>query len=155
MNLSDKILELRKANGLSQEQLSEKVGVSRQSVSKWECGESLPEIEKLIQLSIVLNVTTDYLLKPNDMDELSIRTEMLEKQQQSLLDENRKKSIKRYRFLSCTIIYLVTFALIVIFRFALFQFHEYIALPGVTGYFVILAIATALAISVNMRYEQR
>lgn len=40
MNLSEKILELRKANGLSQEQLSEKIGVSRQSVSKWECGVS-------------------------------------------------------------------------------------------------------------------
>lgn len=155
MNLSEKILELRKANGLSQEQLSEKLGVSRQSVSKWECGESLPELEKLILLSKVFHVTTDYLLKPNEVDELSIRTDTLEKQQQSMLAETRKKSIIRYRILSCTVIYLITFAMFLIFRFALFQFHEYIGLPGVSGYIVILAIATALAIFVNMRYERR
>lgn len=123
-------------------------------MSKWECGESLPELEKLTQLSKVFNVTTDYLLKPSEVDELSIRTQVLEKQQQSLLAESRKKSITRYRILSCTIISLVTFAMFIIFRFALFQFHEYIGLPGVTGYIVILAIAAAIAISANMRHER-
>lgn len=62
MNLSEKIFELRKARGLSQEQLAEKLGVSRQSVSKWELGESSPETERLTVLSKVFNVTTDYLL---------------------------------------------------------------------------------------------
>lgn len=62
MELSDNILQLRKALGLSQEQLAEQVGVSRQSISKWETGQSAPELEKLILLSRVFGVSTDQLL---------------------------------------------------------------------------------------------
>lgn len=79
MEISEKILQLRKANSLTQEELAEKLNVSRQSVSKWESGQTIPELEKLIALSEVFQVTTDYLLKPSELDELSIKTEILEK----------------------------------------------------------------------------
>ena len=62
MKLHDKIYELRKKEGLSQEALAEKLGVSRQSVSKWETGEATPEVSKLLSLSKLFGVTTDYLL---------------------------------------------------------------------------------------------
>ena len=62
MKLNDKIYELRKKEGLSQEALSEKLGVSRQSVSKWETGEATPEVSKLLAISKLFGVTTDYLL---------------------------------------------------------------------------------------------
>lgn len=62
MELSEKILQLRKALGLSQEQLAEQVGVSRQSISKWETGQSVPELEKLVALSRIFAVSTDELL---------------------------------------------------------------------------------------------
>ena len=62
MELSNNILQLRKALGLSQEQLAEQVGVSRQSISKWETGQSVPELEKLVALSRVFGVSTDELL---------------------------------------------------------------------------------------------
>ena len=68
MNLSKKIYELRKAHGMSQEQLAEKLNVSRQSISKWESGESSPEIERLIELSDVFDVSTDYLLKSSEVE---------------------------------------------------------------------------------------
>ena len=84
MNLSKKIYELRKASGMSQEQLAEKINVSRQSISKWESGESSPEIERLIELSNVFDVSTDYLLKSSEVDELTIQTERLEKGQNDL-----------------------------------------------------------------------
>ena len=71
MNLSTKIYELRKAKGMSQEKLAELVGVSRQSISKWESGETIPELERLVELSRIFEVTTDYLLKPGEMDELT------------------------------------------------------------------------------------
>ena len=64
MEISEKVLQLRKANNLTQEELAEKLNVSRQSVSKWESGQTIPELEKLIALSEVFQVTTDYLLKP-------------------------------------------------------------------------------------------
>ncbi|MDE6739841.1 MAG: helix-turn-helix domain-containing protein, partial [Lachnospiraceae bacterium] len=111
MNLSKKIYEMRKAHGLSQEQLAEKLGVSRQSVSKWESGESIPELERLVEISKVFNVTTDYLLKESEVDELTIRTEMLERQQQSLLSEAKKTERRRCRLLRCTVVYLIAYAL--------------------------------------------
>ena len=63
MILADKIIDLRKKNGLSQEELAEKMGVSRQSVSKWEGAQSVPDLNKIIMLSEIFGVTTDYLLK--------------------------------------------------------------------------------------------
>lgn len=155
MNLSKKVFELRKANGLSQEQLAEKLSVSRQSVSKWESGESIPELERLVVMGKIFDVTTDYLLKESDVDELTIRTEMLEKQQQSLLLKTRKADIRRYRMLSCTTILLITFAIVLIFRFTLFKFQEQIGLPGITGYIVIVAVAIAAAITINIQHEKK
>lgn len=61
--LSEKIYTLRRKSGLSQEQLAEIIGVSRQAISKWEGGLSVPESEKLIAISECFNVTLDYLLK--------------------------------------------------------------------------------------------
>ena len=63
MNIANRIQTLRKSRGLSQEELADKIGVSRQAVSKWESEQSFPDIEKIILLSDYFNVTTDYLLK--------------------------------------------------------------------------------------------
>ncbi len=62
MKLHEKIFNQRKLKGMSQEELAEKVGVSRQAVSKWETGEAQPEITKLKALADVFGVTTDFLL---------------------------------------------------------------------------------------------
>ncbi len=63
MILADKIIRLRKKNGWSQEELAEKMHVSRQAVSKWEGAQSVPDLEKVLRLSSLFGVTTDYLLK--------------------------------------------------------------------------------------------
>lgn len=63
MRLSEKIMSLRKKSGWSQEELAERLNVSRQSVSKWELGECSPDIEKILRMSELWNVSTDYLLK--------------------------------------------------------------------------------------------
>lgn len=63
MSLSEKIVYLRRREGWSQEELAERLSVSRQSVSKWESGLSLPELEKIPEISRLFGVTTDYLLK--------------------------------------------------------------------------------------------
>ena len=68
MILADKIIELRKKAGWSQEELAEKLSVTRQSVSKWEGAQSIPDLDKVVQMSRLFGVTTDYLLK----DELEI-----------------------------------------------------------------------------------
>lgn len=66
MTLSEKIYESRKKAGLSQEALAERIGVSRQAVSKWETGEAVPEIGKLAALSKTLGVSADWLLSEED-----------------------------------------------------------------------------------------
>ncbi len=63
MNIADRIQYLRKQKGYSQEELADKVGVSRQAVSKWECEQSIPDLEKIISMSDLFEVTTDYILK--------------------------------------------------------------------------------------------
>ena len=68
MILADKIISLRKKLGWSQEQLAERLNVSRQSVSKWEGGLSIPDLDKIIKMSSIFGVSTDYLLK----DEIDI-----------------------------------------------------------------------------------
>lgn len=63
MILADKIIDLRKKNGWSQEELAEMLGVSRQAVSKWEGAQSVPDMARVVQMSELFGVTTDYLLK--------------------------------------------------------------------------------------------
>jgi len=69
MILADKIIRLRKKNGWSQEELADKMNVSRQAVSKWEGAQTIPDLEKILQLSTLFGVTTDYLLKDEIEDE--------------------------------------------------------------------------------------
>lgn len=63
MIFADKLIQLRKQNGWSQEELAAQLNVSRQSISKWEGAISIPELNKIIQLSDIFGVSTDYLLK--------------------------------------------------------------------------------------------
>lgn len=63
MILAQKIMEERKKNGWSQEELAEKLGVTRQSVSKWEGAQSVPDLNRLLEMSRLFGVSTDYLLK--------------------------------------------------------------------------------------------
>ncbi|MBR2504019.1 MAG: helix-turn-helix transcriptional regulator, partial [Oscillospiraceae bacterium] len=61
MILADKIILMRKQQGWNQEQLAEQLGVSRQAVSKWESGLSIPDLDKIIKMSNIFGVPTDYL----------------------------------------------------------------------------------------------
>lgn len=70
--LSEKIYMLRKKSGLSQEQLAEKLNVSRQAISKWESGTAVPESEKLITISNYFGVSVDYLLKEDEEDKTEV-----------------------------------------------------------------------------------
>jgi transcriptional regulator with XRE-family HTH domain len=63
MTIADRIQSLRKAKGMSQEELADAVGVSRQAVSKWESEQATPDLDKVVIMSDIFEVTTDYLLK--------------------------------------------------------------------------------------------
>lgn len=63
MTLGEKLVQLRKVRGMSQEALASQIAVSRQAVSRWESGDTLPDVENILQLSRIFGVTTDYLLR--------------------------------------------------------------------------------------------
>lgn len=75
MILAEKIIKLRKQKGWSQEELAERLNVSRQSVSKWESTSSIPDLNKIIKLSEMFGVSTDYLLRDEIEEELPVAVE--------------------------------------------------------------------------------
>ena len=72
MKFGDKLIALRKKKGLSQEELAEKLGVSRQSVSKWESNNTYPETDKIVQICNIFECTMDDLINDNITDIESI-----------------------------------------------------------------------------------
>ena len=124
MNLADRIQSLRKAKGISQEQLADQIGVSRQSVSKWESEQSTPDLDKIILLSDFFDVTTDYLLKGIE-----------------LVKDNRDKS----KDLTSKILYIVSTALIFIGLFCAFGgWYAEQTMEVVWGVFLALSIGSYL-----------
>lgn len=149
MDFSEKLLTLRKAKNLTQEQLAEKLDVSRQSVSKWESGQAAPELEKIVALSAIFDVTTDYLLKSSEIDDLSVKTEMLEKQQQQMLVREQKRQQIRGCILYSIAVYLVFFALCFVEHdFFFFLEPEILGMPILFAEFF---IATAIVIFLWVR----
>lgn len=145
MNFSEKILTLRKSKNLTQEQLAEQLNISRQSISKWESGQAIPEIDKIVEISNIFDVTTDYLLKPSEIDVLSIKTEILERQQQQMLIREKKRRVIQDCIIYCVGIYLLFFAIY-------FIGHFYFKILNPSIIFAEFLIATAIAIFICMKH---
>lgn len=84
MTLSDRLQALRKEKNLSQEQLAEKLGVSRQAISKWESSQATPDINNILKLSEIYNVSTDYILLGKTMVSQTVSAG-------SIIDTEKKK----------------------------------------------------------------
>ena len=94
MTIADRIQSLRKQKGMSQEELADSVGVSRQSVSKWESEQATPDLDKVVIMSELFDVTTDYLLKgiePVKTDDHKTMADVLD---QKVLTEKNGKRVK-------------------------------------------------------------
>lgn len=74
MELKDKLQFLRKQNGYSQEQLADELGIARQTISKWENGQAVPELGGLILLSDLYGVTIDRIVKEDDACNVALCT---------------------------------------------------------------------------------
>lgn len=100
MNVADRIQSLRKSKGISQEQLADDLGVSRQAVSKWESEQSTPDMDKIVLMSDYFEVTTDYILKgiepvPVQLDRTTVG-DVLDKKVLTKENGARIKKIIRY-----------------------------------------------------------
>jgi transcriptional regulator with XRE-family HTH domain len=92
MRLGEKLLYLRKTKGLSQEQLASEVTVSRQAISKWELGESIPDTENIIQLTKIFDVSADFLL--NEEVDIPIGTSAGEETEQDVIYSMLKNELQ-------------------------------------------------------------
>ena len=112
--------------------------MSRQSISKWENGQGIPEVEKIIELSKIFNVTTDYLLKPSEIDELSIKTELLEQQQNQMLLREQKRTHVFKRVMYSFVVYLVFLSVAMAEHYLFFALEwEMLGKPFVIAEFVL------------------
>ena len=144
MEFSEKLITLRKGRDLTQEQLAGQLNVSRQSISKWESGQVIPEVEKIIELSKVFNVTLDYLLKPSEIDELSVKTDMLEQQQKQLLNREQTRTKIFLNILYSAAIYLICLAVFFVGHY--FYFSLEWEVWGKPIIFAEFSVATAIVI---------
>lgn len=117
MKLSEKIIKLRKKQGLSQEEFGEKINTSRQAVSKWELEQSVPDVETIKQIAKVFNVNYDYLLN----DEIE---EMQEDMTYRVANENSNPK-KKHIILKIILAILIVYLLICLYKFiVLFRFYK-------------------------------
>lgn len=92
MILAEKIMQLRKRKGWSQEELAERLDISRQSVSKWEGGASIPDLERIVAMSRLFEVSTDYLLK-DEIEEEQIQEPKEDAELESEPERRRLRSV--------------------------------------------------------------
>ncbi|MGM0216684.1 helix-turn-helix domain-containing protein [Enterococcus sp. AZ109] len=150
MDLSEKILKLRKSKGLSQDELGEQLGVSRQSVSKWESGQTTPELDKITKLANIFDVTTDYLLQPSETDELVLKTSMLEREQKRILDQQTKTKNRQFTIVSSIIAVIMILAVAIISKYIMFpDYGEGYTMLGKT----ILTCSSLLIISITIFFN--
>ena len=102
MILADKIINLRKKNGWSQEELAHKLGVSRQSISKYEGAQAVPDLDKILKLSQIFGVTTDYLIKDEMEEEIYTGEDSYEEDKQPQLSLREWNTFKEpFRIQHC------------------------------------------------------
>lgn len=155
MILADKIIRLRKKNGWSQEELAEKMNVSRQAVSKWEGAQTVPDLGRILQLGELFGVTTDYLLKDDVEDEQFTDSKMDSKIRRITLAEANKyleqrKTASLYIAIATLLCILSPITLIILSvasQAATFAISENIAtIVGLVVLFIFVATAVAIYI---------
>lgn len=160
MILADKIIRLRKKNGWSQEELANKMNVSRQAVSKWEAAQTTPDLEKILQLGNLFGVTTDYLLKDElvdeefveGVDEAPIRKISLA-EANDYLEQRKDASVQiAIATLLCIISPVLLFLLLAFSEYTIIPITENLAVGiGMAALFLIVTLAVVIYIRVGFK----
>ena len=165
MILSEKIIHLRKQNGWSQEQLAEQLNVSRQSVSKWESGTSIPDLDRIIKLSKIFGVSTDYLIKDEiEEDSSSLAEDVYEEDELNIsLDEanaymNLVEKVKAKIALGVSLCILCPIPVILLAGFAKSGFinltEDFAAAIGIAILLLFITTGVVLFISTGLQLDK-
>ncbi len=141
MTIGTRIQNLRKQRGMSQEQLAEALGVSRQAVSKWEAEQSVPDIDKIISICDYFGVTTDYILRNTELPQTEPQSEpMVENtyiSENNVDEENPEKQKKSALLLAVAIVlYILCVVPVIILQNEI----------GIVLMFVMIAVATGIIV---------
>lgn len=165
MNLSEKIIALRKKQGWSQEELAGRLEISRQSISKWESGASTPELDKIVRLSELFGVTADYLLKEGVEEEVATAGNAQQEEKptmrkvssqeaQEFLTLNKASAPKIAFGVFLCVLSPITMILLAGLADEAGLFPESIIIIGVVVLLILVAIAVAIFIMVGMPLEK-
>ena len=121
MKFNEKLIELRKKEGLSQEELGYKLNVTRQTVSKWELGQTTPEMEKLLEISKLFNISVDELFNGS---EITINTQTSKIEDQPIMNTNDNKKEKNMKIIIIGALVLVVILIVVKIAIALPIFNK-------------------------------
>lgn len=94
MKFEERIMDLRKQKGWSQEEFGEKLGVTRQTVSKWELGSTTPEMEKLVAMSELFGISLDELVKGIEPSQKEIQTEIITEKKRFRMEYKSEKTVR-------------------------------------------------------------
>lgn len=120
MDLSEKILKLRKVHGLSQDELAEKLGITRQAISKWESSQATPELDNIVKLAAVFETSTDYFLHSSTTDELILKTSVLERQQKYILLQQARTQKQQFLIISILLAVLIILIVFIVGKYVMF-----------------------------------
>ena len=100
MEFNNKLYELRKQKGFSQEELANRLNVSRQTVSKWEVGDSTPDMEKLVAMSDLFGISLDELVldkspEPAPVEQVPVKSELYSDIKKHVLTDDNKKKVRK------------------------------------------------------------
>ena len=141
MTIGTKIQNLRKQRGMSQEQLAEALGVSRQAVSKWEAEQSVPDIDKIISICDYFGVTTDYILRNAELLQTELQSEPIVENtyisENKVDEENAEKQKKSALLLAVAIVlYILCVAPVIIIQNEIGVVLMFVMIAATTGIIV-------------------
>lgn len=166
MILAEKIMELRKKNGWSQEELAFQMEVSRQSVSKWESGASIPDLERILKLSQLFGISTDYLLKEELEDLPAVSSEVpdcengMKRITMEVAGEFMENKIKASKQVAGAVSACILSPAVLIYLGALAEYKENVISEGMAGgvgvivMLLIVGLSTVFFILNGMKMER-
>ncbi len=144
MELGENLYNLRKKKNLSQEEVAEKLNVTRQTISKWETGESKPDFDKIVPICELFNITTDELLSGKIIED--------KKEVHTNGNNNSNSITKKRAFMISLGIFLYFLSVVFIIFFELLDVDEIV---GVSGFLLICGLATSLIVYQGVVYSKK
>ena len=172
MTMGEKILNMRKARGWSQEELADRVGVTRQAVSRWESGSAKPDADKIVAICDLFGVSTDYLLREQYSGE-PIGMIRQEKQETALGELFRQMTLKQWAGLGIFVLGSVVIAVLFLIyllsdgsyqytvysgmeSYGVFGFHAFLYIENIRGlwWFTLAAMAAGMVLMLWNRIQK-